>query len=128
MIVLVFVDVYDDSEEGTVYVEVDQDDDEDSDDDDEEEVDIDVGGGFGNLMMWQNMMMKLEFDVLMLLLDKFVFDEMFNSDFEFQYSSSLDDYIFDGVGVFLILCFVGYLFFVEDEFDDDDFKCEFGID
>jgi len=124
----VSVDVYDDSEEGTVYVEVDQDDDEDSDDDDEEEVDIDVGGGFGNSMMWQDTMMKSEFDVSTSSSDKFVLDEMLNPDLEPQYPSSLDDHIPDGVGVPPISRSAGYLSFVEDEFDDDDLKRELGID
>ena len=130
---------FDDSEEGTVYVEVEDDDEEDEDEDededeegieplammgDDEDVDVDADPS-----AWSSARLDAMATEKFILDDDDVFAPGFDPS-EDPLPSSVSELGLDGVPAQdqFYSRSAGYLSFVEDEFDDDDLKRELGID
>ena len=138
---------FDDSEEGTVYVEVDdddEDDDEDEDEDDYEDEEINVRAmlddddedddfDYTGPSSWTSTGASARSDAM--AAEKFILDDddVFAPGFdpsEDPLPSSVSELGLDGVPAQdqFYSRSAGYLSFVEDEFNDDDLKRELGID
>lgn len=119
-------DSYDDSEEGTVYVEV-EDEDEDEDEDEEAE-EIAVDSTADSVAQWKDVSRRAQTDYVPAMPD-FRMDD--TSSFP-PGAEPIDDGYPSSLGEFtqteaMYSRSAGYLSFVEDEFNDDDLKRELGI-
>uniref|UniRef100_A0A7S0KGD0 Uncharacterized protein n=1 Tax=Ostreococcus mediterraneus TaxID=1486918 RepID=A0A7S0KGD0_9CHLO len=128
---------FDDSEEGTVYVEVDEDDEDESGDEDDDEVDLNIDNMFFNNAAepsaWRNTIQEEDmYDPGKVGTDPMYYPPGFQTDEEraADLLPPLGDFPQDGPtspGEFYSRS-AGYLSFVENDFDDDDLKRELGID